>query len=169
MKVTETMILFWDGWPSQWHPSKFFDQNGVLYESAEQYMMAEKARAFNDQIALSNIMGSKSPRDQKAFGRRVGTFEGADPFDPAKWDAASDEVVFRGTLFKFSQNPDLRAHMAASGEKMIVEASPVDKIWGIGLAEEDPRALDPSKWLGQNRLGKAVERVRKLFTDSGMM
>lgn len=169
MKETATMVLFWDGPFSQWHPSKFFDQNGVLYESAEKYMMAEKARFFNDQIALDNIMGSKSPREQKAFGRKVGTYAGADKFDAIKWDAICQEVVFRGTLFKFSQNHDLRAHMAASGEKMIVEASPEDRVWGIGLAKEDPRALDPSKWLGQNLLGIAIMRVRKLFTENEMM
>jgi ribA/ribD-fused uncharacterized protein len=169
MKETDTMILFWNGWPSQWHPSKFFDQNGVLYETAEHYMMAEKARAFNDQTALENIMGSKSPREQKGFGRKVGTYDGADKFDSAKWDALCQDVVFRGTLFKFSQNPDLRAQMAASGEKMMVEASPVDKIWGIGLAEEDPRALDPNQWLGKNLLGIAIMRVRKLFKDNGMV
>lgn len=166
MKETDTMVLFWDGWPSQWHPSPFFDQNFILYKTAEQYMMAEKARFFNDQIAVEKIMAARSPGEQKKIGRLVGTFEGARPFDPEAWAVESRIVVKRGTLFKFTQNPDLRQAMLDSGDKIIVEASPYDKIWGIGLGEDDPRALDPAQWQGLNWLGEAVMDVRKILRGS---
>lgn len=168
MKETDTMLLFWDGFPSQWHDSYFYDENFILYNCCEQYMMAQKALLFNDKEMYNAIMTATNPRQQKAIGRKVGTGTGAKPFDADAWNVACRNVVRRGNLFKFSQNEDLKKLLLATGDKLIVEASPLDKIWGIGLGEDDPRALDPQQWQGTNWLGEDVMFVRKLLTDRAL-
>jgi hypothetical protein len=146
-------VLFWGGWPSQWHPSNF-EIEKVRYNCAEQYMMAEKARLFGDQSSLKKIMASRSPKDQKQFGRNVAGFV------EQKWTSVCRDVVYRGNLAKFFQNEDLRQILLSTGTTTIVEASPHDKIWGIGLDRHDPDAMRPSKWKGKNWLGEAIMRVR---------
>lgn len=145
--------FFWSGPFSNWFPCTF-EVHGVQYNCSEQYMMAEKARLFNDKEILTKIMASSNPKDQKAYGRLV------KGFDKAKWDAVAMDVVYKGCLAKFSQNPDLKKVLLATVGTSMVEASPVDRVWGIGLAKDDPRALDRSKWRGKNWLGEVLDRVR---------
>ena len=153
--VTETpdFVFFWSGWPSQWHPCRFV-VDGIWYSCAEQYMMAEKAALLGDAEVRAQILATASPRQHKALGRKVRGF------DADVWDQHCREVVYRGNLNKFQQNAELRWLLAATGTKRIVEASPVDRIWGIGLAADDPRSLDPAQWRGTNWLGEALMRVR---------
>lgn len=151
--VTERFVFFWDGWPSQWHPSPF-EIDGEAYSCCEQWMMAEKARVFGDGEALERIMASDSPREQKALGRRVRGFDGG------RWNEVCRGIVYRGNLAKFTSSAAFTNVLLNTGERVIVEASPQDAIWGIGLAKEDPRALDPAQWLGTNWLGVAVMQVR---------
>jgi hypothetical protein len=153
--VTERdgFVFFWNGWPSQWHPADF-TIDGVAYTCAEQFMMAEKARLFGDDETLRQILAATSPREHKALGRNVRGF------DEERWTAACREVVYRGNVGKFSQNAELKALLLATGDKTLVEASPTDRIWGIGLAADDRRATDRSAWRGKNWLGEALMRVR---------
>lgn len=116
-------------------------------------MMAEKARTFGDTDTLKQIMQAKYPREQKALGRKV------HGFNESKWSSVCREVVYQGNLAKFSQNFDLKKLLLETGERIIAEASPYDKIWGIGLSEDDPRALR-LPWPGQNLLGQVLMRVR---------
>lgn len=146
-------VFFWNGWPSQWHPAAF-TVDGVAYSCAEQFMMAEKARLFGDEETLASILAASSPREHKALGRRVKGFDGE------RWTAACREIVRRGNLAKFSQSPELLALLLATGSKTLAEASPTDRIWGIGLAAEDPRATDRSAWRGTNWLGEVLMQVR---------
>ena len=154
--VTErgNFVFFWHGWPSQWHPSTF-EIGGITYSCCEQYMMAEKARLFGDEATLEKIMATASPKEQKALGREVS------PFDGAKWTRVCRDIVYRGNLAKFSQNADLLAQLLATGDKILVEASPTDLVWGIGLAAKDEKATDPSQWRGKNWLGEALIQVRR--------
>jgi len=154
--VTErgNFVFFWGGWPSQWHHCRFVI-DGIPYNCTEQYMMAQKAELFGDLASRAKILASKNPREQKALGREV---EG---FDEEMWTAACREVVFRGNLAKFSQDETLKALLLATSGKQIVEASPKDRIWGIGLSADDPRATDPEQWQGTNWLGEALMRVRE--------
>lgn len=159
INITDQMVLFWDGWPSQWHPSSFvIDQ--VQYNCCEQYMMAEKARVFGDADALAKILAAKSPRVQKAIGRHVECFQ------PQVWEQVCRGVVYTGNLAKFRQNDPLRHHLLATGARLIVEASPEDRIWGIGLSQDDPRAQEPSQWQGKNWLGIALMQVRQTLQAS---
>jgi ribA/ribD-fused uncharacterized protein len=146
-------FFFWHGWPSNWHAAEF-TLEGVTYGCVEQHMMAEKARLFGDGATLEKILAATTPREQKALGRKV------TPFDEARWSAVSREVVYQGNLAKYTQNEDLAELLLATGELVIVEASPLDKIWGIGMAAEDPHATNPAKWRGKNWLGEVLVRVR---------
>lgn len=165
MKETDKLVLFWGGWPSQWYESPFYGEDFELYNTAEQYMMAGKAAFFNDHETRAEIMKRTDPKDQKALGRQVGTGAGAKAFDAELWNVACRPIVRRANLFKFTQHADLQALLLATGDKLIVEASPYDKIWGIGLRETDPRALDQKLWEGSNWLGEDIMFVRKLLTD----
>jgi ribA/ribD-fused uncharacterized protein len=138
---------------SQWWPAAFA-LGGERYPTAEHYMMAEKARLFGDYERLALILEAESPDRAKALGRKVQNF------DAARWDAAAFSIVVAGNLAKFGQNPPLKAYLLATGEKVIVEASPVDRIWGIGMAADDPRAAHPAEWQGRNLLGFALMAVR---------
>lgn len=152
----EEFTFFWDGPFSQWEPSHFL-LDEVEYSCAEQYMMAEKARLFGDDQALEQILEAEDPRTQKRLGRLV---EG---FDADEWEQDQDNgrpycwnVVWRGTMAKFSQNPHLLEDLLATGGTTLVEASPHDRIWGIGLRAGDPRAGSREGWLGRNWLGEVL-------------
>ncbi|HTO08156.1 MAG TPA: NADAR family protein [Myxococcota bacterium] len=138
---------------SQWWPAAF-TVDAVSYPTAEHFMMAEKARLFADPPALALILGAGTPREAKQLGRRVRGFDGA------RWEAARFELVVRGNAAKFGQNPLLREYLLGTGGSVIVEASPRDRIWGIGMGESNPNARSPRQWRGQNLLGFALMRVR---------
>ena len=152
---TDTMVLFWHP-PAvfgQWTDSVFVVE-GVTYSCAEQFMMAEKARLFGDEAIRAKIVASSAPREHKALGRRV------TGFDHAVWERARLDIVVRGNLAKFGQNPAMLAALLATGDRLLVEASPLDRIWGVGLRADDPRIHDRANWNGQNLLGEALMRVR---------
>jgi ribA/ribD-fused uncharacterized protein len=128
--------------------------DGVAYTCAEQYMMAEKAVLFHDEESRQKIMATHSPKIQKALGRKVRGFS------ESKWTNQAREIVYRGNWAKFTQNTDLKELLLATGDTTIVEASPMDRVWGIGLAEDDPQAWDRSTWRGKNWLGEVLTRVR---------
>ncbi|WP_343681013.1 NADAR family protein [Chryseobacterium arthrosphaerae] len=138
---------------SQWYPSKF-EEDGVLYKTAEHYMMAEKARLFNDYEIAEEILQVKTPNQAKSLGRKVKNF------DAQLWDEHKYELVKKGNLLKFSQNQKIRKFLLSTGKKILVEASPYDKIWGIGMLETDRRAENPLLWNGENLLGFALMEVR---------
>jgi ribA/ribD-fused uncharacterized protein len=145
--------FFWSGPFSQWHACRF-NVDGLVYNCAEQFMMAQKASLFGDSEALGAIMASRTPREQKALGRKVRRF------NQEKWEGRARDVVYQGNWAKFTRNPDLKELLLATRRTVLVEASPSDTIWGIGLAEDDPRALDPKTWRGRNWLGEVLTRVR---------
>lgn len=158
-------LFFWGSHPnadgsisetclSQWYAAGC-EVDGVHYRTAEHYMMAEKARLFGDEAALAKVMRSRFPVEVKRFGREIAAF------DEAIWEAHRFDIVVRGNLAKFRQNPELAAYLLASGETVIVEASPADAVWGIGLAVEHPWIANPKLWPGLNLLGFALMEVRR--------
>ena len=114
---------------------------------------AKKAECFGDKEALEQILSAKDPVQMKAFGRQVRGF------DAKVWDEVKFSVVLNADYLKFSQNTSLRDFLLQTGSKILVEARPVDKIWGIGLAASDENVQNPMKWRGQNLLGFALMRV----------
>jgi ribA/ribD-fused uncharacterized protein len=142
---------------SQWFQAGFTIDD-VYYPTAEHYMMAEKARLFGDAEMRSQIINSTHPRQAKDFGRKVRNF------DPVTWDTQRLPIVIAGNLAKFQQHPALQQFLVGTGDQVLVEASPVDKIWGIGLAADHPDAAHPEKWPGLNLLGIALMEVRCQIT-----
>lgn len=141
---------------SQWYPASFTVDN-IPYNCAEQYMMAEKARYFGDSEIEAEILSANSPKEMKALGRKVRNF------DATRWNSYKYQAVVKGNLHKFVQNEKFRDFLLATGNKIIVEASPRDCIWGIGLGKDNPAATDPNRWRGQNLLGFALMDVRMFF------
>lgn len=117
-------------------------------------MMANKAELFGDMETKDKIMQCSTPKQIKALGRMV------KGFDQEIWDKFKHSIVVNGNWRKFSQNRALCDFLLATGDSILVEASPVDKIWGIGLAADNPDAQNPLKWKGQNMLGFALMEVR---------
>lgn len=141
---------------SQWYDCHFVE-NGVSYHTAEQYMMASKARLFGDASSVAEIMSAATPREYKRLGRHVRNF------DASVWEAKRFDIVVMGNYHKFSQNKDLGQFLLSTGDKVLVEASPYDTIWGIGMSADDSKITDPGKWRGQNLLGIALMTVRDLL------
>ena len=159
--MSDTLIkngyfLFWNGWPSNWTAAPF-ELNSEHYDCVEQWMMAEKARTFNDDESLQAIMKSRSPAEQKRLGR------GVKGFDVEKWASVCFDTVLQGSLAKYRQNPDLLEKLLATEELVFVEASPHDKVWGIGLEMNHSDAVCPDKWRGQNLLGKVLDKTREII------
>ncbi|WUG43379.1 NADAR family protein [Kitasatospora sp. NBC_00458] len=140
---------------SQWWPEHPFTVDGVEYATAEHWMMAGKARMFGDEGTLARILRAASPAEAKKLGRQVRGF------DETAWTAGRFELVVGGNVAKFGQHEALRTYLLGTRRRVLVEASPVDRIWGIGLAADDVRAQRPADWRGQNLLGFALMEARE--------
>jgi ribA/ribD-fused uncharacterized protein len=147
---------------SQWWPSDF-QVDGVTYPSAEHYMMAGKARLFGDEAAAEAIRTAADPAEAKALGRRV------KGFDQERWAAEREAIVTRGNLAKFTADPALRDFLVGTGDRVLVEASPVDRVWGIGRAADDELAARPEAWRGLNLLGFVLMDIREQLRDSNTL
>lgn len=141
---------------SQWWPCTF-TVDDVTYNCAEQYMMAQKAVLFNDTDTLQKILLATEPNVCKGLGRQVRNF------DSQIWDKECYDIVFKGNYAKFSQNEDLKKELLATGDRILVEVSPYDRIWGIGMSIDHPDHADPSKWKGTNLLGFALTDVKDVL------
>ncbi|UOZ10427.1 NADAR family protein [Amycolatopsis sp. WQ 127309] len=157
-------VCFWGNQPprgggvgsgclSQWWPSPFVVDD-VRFATAEHHMMWRKAKLFGDDEVAAQVLAAVHPKQAKDFGRRVRRF------DEATWVACRREIVVDGNVAKFAQHPDLGRYLTGTGDRVVVEASPVDRVWGIGLAADDPRTGNPRGWRGLNLLGFALADVR---------
>ena len=138
---------------SQWYEAPF-TAGGEHYRTAEHFMMAEKARLFGDQATRAAILQARTPGEAKKLGRQIAAF------DEDTWLRERFLVVVNGNLEKFSQHAALREFLLQTGERVLVEASPVDSIWGNGLAADHADAARPERWPGLNLLGFALMEVR---------
>lgn len=157
-------LLFWSHRPrrdaspgpgclSQWWPAPF-EVDGRRFATAEHYMMWRKATLFGDIAMAERILSAEHPQRAKALGAQVRDF------DEEAWRQHRFDIVVVGNLAKFGQHGELRDFLLATGERVLVEASPVDTVWGIGLAAGDVRTENPKSWRGLNLLGFALMRVR---------
>ncbi|SDY47341.1 hypothetical protein SAMN04487939_102299 [Lysobacter sp. yr284] len=145
---------------SQWYPAAF-EIDGERYASAEHWMMAGKARLFGDQAIAARIRASDDPAAAKALGRKIAGF------DENRWREHRYGLVVAGNLAKFGQHPPLGEFLQATAGKVLVEASPVDAVWGIGLAADHADATRPERWRGLNLLGFALMDVRARLSARG--
>jgi ribA/ribD-fused uncharacterized protein len=167
----EQPVYFWrpheeHGYLGQWYASPFTtpsldDQNQPLeFQNCETYMMYHKALLFNDlEIAAEILASTDDPKTIKALGRQV------KGFNNETWNKNKFAIVVSGNREKFSQNPDLKQLLLETGTREIIEASPLDKIWGIGFSKSQAHR-NKSRW-GQNLLGKAIMQVRSELQKQG--
>jgi len=158
MKRIAGMVLFFKNSEafSNWYPAKF-TVDGVAFSSSEQYMMHAKAMLFGDTAMAARILATDSPKDQKALGRQVAGFV------YEVWMAECRPLMVRGLLAKFEQNPDMGQVLLDTDDDILVEASPFDRIWGVGLSQNDPRILDQAAWPGLNYQGEVLMSARSLL------
>ncbi|MFJ4536501.1 NADAR family protein [Streptomyces tibetensis] len=145
---------------SQWWPAPF-TVDGVAYATAEHWMMAAKARLFEDAAAEQAVLAAEHPAQAKKAGRLVRGF------DEAVWARERFRIVVEGSVHKFAAHPELQAYLQGTGDRVLVEASPVDRVWGIGLAADDEAAADPQRWRGPNLLGFALMEARERLRAAG--
>lgn len=161
---TDDYVFFWAGPFSNWESCYFYWSVGGIgakFNCSEQAMMAAKANLFGDTESQRAIMRSHDPAEQKAFGRQVRGYV------EDEWVKVREEISDSFLLRKFYQNPELKQILLDTGDKIIVEASPYDKVWGIGMGVNNyPDILDQSKWKGQNLLGESLMRVRTRLRDN---
>jgi len=156
MDLTQKRIYFWGGIFSQWAISPFIDADlGIKFNCAEQSMMYWKANTFHDKEAMAAVLKEKNPRNQKAIGRTIKNY------DDKVWNEVKFDIVKSGNVQKFSSDSKLKELLIYTDGYELVECSPYDKIWGIGLGEDNPDTLDKSKWRGENLLGKAIVEARE--------
>ena len=141
---------------SNWYHRTFVIDD-FEYAFVEQYMMAQKAKLFHDSRWYTQILRATTPAECKRLGKQI------TPFDPSAWDAVKYEIVKEGNRAKYEQNPDLMEKLLATGNSIMAEASPLDKIWGIGIDAKIAACTDPEKWPGQNLLGKILMELREEF------
>lgn len=139
---------------SQWYGAPFVI-DGERYPTAEHFMMAEKALLFGDHVTKEQILKAPNPGAAKALGRQVRGF------DEATWLRHRFSIVVRANEAKFAQNPELGQFLRQTGDRILVEASPVDRVWGIGLAQDYEKVNNPNQWRGLNLLGFALIQVRR--------
>ncbi|MDX8341741.1 NADAR family protein [Draconibacterium sp. IB214405] len=145
---------------SQWFRCAF-NYQGFPFHSTEQWMMHQKAIAFNDHRSCCGIMQTETPKAAKEIGRKVKNF------NEEIWKRYRYGIVVFGNILKFSQNRELGEFLLSTGNKVLVEASPVDFIWGVGLTEDDPAITNPDNWRGDNLLGFALMEVRDFIREYG--
>lgn len=138
---------------SQWFEAPF-TVDGVAYPTAEHFMMAEKARLFGDLAACDRVLAAATAGEAKKIGREV------TPWDQDTWAAHRFDIVVRASVGKFASNAPLRAFLLGTKDRVLVEASPRDRIWGIGMGKNNPSAENPLEWRGLNLLGFALMEAR---------
>lgn len=152
-KITQSCL-------SQWYACDFIVDD-VIYHTSEQYMMAQKALLFDDHDIYEKIMQATRPNKYKSLGRMIRNF------DQKLWDENKYDIVLKGNLAKFSQNEELKEYLLNTNDYILVEASPYDKIWGIGLKSQDERISNPHYWEGENLLGFILMDVRDKLSKEG--
>lgn len=160
-------IFFWGHRPSadgsitktclsQWFACRF-TVDGIEYSTAEQYMMSQKALLFGDTEIYEKIMKASHPDKFKALGRQIsGFYENI-------WNEHKTDIVIKGNAAKFSQNEDLKEFLLNTNQRVLVEASPYDKIWGIGMSADDSSVNNPLGWKGKNLLGFCLMEARDII------
>lgn len=153
MRIENNMTLFWDGVFSNFHPCNI-EFDGHIFNCSEQLFMYFKAKYFKDDESVSLILEAKDPMTAKKLGRKV------KGYDDSTWSNVRYQFMLAACMAKFHQNEDLKQELLNTSGTDMVEASPLDPIWGIGLHEDDPLAWDKKSWKGTNLLGRALDLVR---------
>ena len=162
MKITDKFVFFWKAYIANWsitpHGLKtIINGQKVCVPTSEHLFMAFKAEFFKDWENLQNIVNSTTPREAKDFGRLIKNY------NEEAWNNVRFNMMLKALTFRFEQDEKFAEQLMGDKfkDKEFVEASPIDRIWGIGLAETDPNIEDKSKWRGTNLLGQCLNTLRK--------
>lgn len=188
IRSTATHVFFWYGPFSNWHRPSYFsgtaaleetlqqlDKAGVAYPPrssaittllaghrylcGEQWMMAAKAWLFDDAYILARIQAEDHPKAHKALGRKVSGF------DEHLWANACMPIVIGGSIARFAANPAIAKQLLGTGDRALVEGSPYDRLWGVGITWDDPKIEDEQNWRGHNLLGQALVAARTVLAE----
>lgn len=159
MRETQEFYFFWKHQFGQWTKREMVDPEGIRYNCCEQYMMFKKAMLFKDEYAAKKILAEPEPGLQKKLGREVRGYTSE------TWDMHKFGIVWYGNYLKFAQHQDLRLRLIETEEKILVEASPTDLVWGVGYEAQNDQILNPINWRGKNLLGKVLMSVRSAMKD----
>lgn len=143
---------------SNFYRSKF-TLHGRTYFCSEQFIMVQKAQLFGDSRRIDLMMRANTPAECKALGREVF------PFSAEKWEAECDRLVLPGLIAKFMQNEEIRDILLSTGDAILAECAPRDRIWGIGMGVSNPDVQHPERWSGRNRLGNLLMVTRRIIRD----
>lgn len=154
MTVTDKYVLFWGTIFSNFAHTPYISFDGIKFSCTEQEFMYRKAKLFNDEEIANKILKTSDPKVIKFLGRKVKNF------DNVIWDNIRYDVMYSACYSKFTQNEKAKKELLSYPNKEFVEASPFDRIWGIGLGEYDYRANDSNQWKGKNLLGKIITQIR---------
>ena len=155
-RITDKYVFFYGSIFSNWYDCRFKYKEHIFHNS-EQAFMWEKALFFGDEMIAEMILETPHPAANKELGRKVRGF------NAAKWAEESFSIMVGVNYAKFDQNKELAAILLSTEDKIIVEASPTDRIWGIGWHWSDDRCLNPKNWRGTNWLGEALMEVRDIL------
>lgn len=173
MRITDKYVFFWGSMLSNFFPYENksvetnsvkplnFEKNGIKWKTSEHYFMYQKAIYFKDFETAKKIISATRPEVAKKLGRQVKNF------NAEEWSKVSEDAMYMAVYAKFSQNKELRMALLDPkfDGKEFVEASPFDRIWGIGLHYNDEKCDDPNNWLGENKLGKILNKVRQALQN----
>lgn len=158
--VTDTHVYFYTNWLSNWKICKIVDPTTKLeFATTEQLYMWYKAQFFGDTETLKKLELATDPKIAKDLGRVVANYQ------DDLWECVRYGYMVYVNYLKYTQNPELKEKLLATENKILVEASKIDKVWGVGLAADDPLILDEKNWTGRNLLGKAIMDVRNLIKN----
>ena len=155
-RTTKTHLYFWSGLFSNWYPAQC-EFMGIQFDTSEHLFMYLKAFHFKDEHTATLIRECHHPAEAKKFGRLI------KGYDDAEWTKVRYGAMVNAVQCKFNHNPALRLQLLDTDNLILVEASPYDKVWGVGLAKENDAILDEKNWLGENLLGKALMEVRNVY------
>jgi ribA/ribD-fused uncharacterized protein len=155
MKITDTHLFFYKTKEcfSNFYKAQFVYMDKTFPTSEHAFMWA-KAKYFDAHDYADKILETPDPMDAKYLGRLVPNYK------EDVWDTVREEFMFQACLAKFSQNEGCKSCLLGTGDRILVEASPTDKIWGIGLDENNPEIYITERWQGRNLLGIVLMRVR---------
>lgn len=147
--------------------SQWYDNNSSFtvlherYRTAEHWMMTHKARLFEDDEMVDRILRARTAAKARKLGRLV------QPYEEKKWMAKARDIVIEGNYHKFGQNPKLKDYLLSTGDKVLVESTPLDTLWGTGFNRSHRSAAQPAEWKGKNWMGFALMEVRDMLVEKG--
>ncbi|MBB1509960.1 NADAR family protein [Tessaracoccus sp. MC1756] len=143
-----------NGCLSEHYPAPF-ESDGELFRTVEHYIAWRKATLFGDKHSAQRVLRAEAPTTARAIGRTVR------PFNDEVWKSHRFDVAVAANVAKFAADPQLADHLRSTGRSVLVNASPIDRVWGIGLSADDPAAQDPTRWPGLNIQGFALMEARR--------